>query len=531
MQPRPAPAQMPSGDATRGERLPLFVLIGIPYLWLVHRFDFVCDDAYISFRYARNLAEGVGLRYNVIENPPVEGYSEFLWVLWSALFEWLGIDVTVAARVTSVLCGLLTLWWLMRFVERRFGLSPRLAALPAAFLATFPPFAVWSTSGLATVPFAFALFAIFDALLREPAQPRWTAAAAFGVLAAGLRADGALFVGVVLGVAALSALARRDRASLRAAVGAGVVVGIAVAAHLAFRFSYYGAWIPNTALAKVTFSSLALEQGRNYLLVMGLTFPALVLIPLAAIGAMVVRRRWDGPALELLAVPISVAVYVALISGGDWMAMARMLLQAVPFLAALLALPLRDLPARGPRLRAAALAWPLVGIALSLPTAFDLHPVPGSLRYALRIRAPIGVSEYEFWKQERDRTQTWVMMGKLLAERANPGDSLARGPIGAVGYFSRLHIYDMFGLVNREVALRPLTDAEVRDPWRPPGHHKGVPKEFFLPQRPTWLDASFMVTKVSAPEIPGYHLVFELMPPSPLLGRARVLRLIERDER
>lgn len=526
----PPPASTPTDPARAGTatRRPLFALVLIPYAWLVHRFNFVCDDAYISFRYARNFAEGLGLRYNVVEDPPVEGYSEFLWVIWCALFEWIGVDVTVAARVTSVLFGVATLWWVMRFAERRFGLSPERAALPAAFLATFPPFAVWSTSGLATVPFAFALFATFDALLREPERPRWLAAAALGALAAGLRADGALFVGAVLGVAGLSALARRDLASLRAATFAGAIIAISVAAHLAFRYSYYGAWVPNTALAKVTFSSLALEQGRNYLLVMGLTFPAFVLIPLVAIGAMTARRRWCGATLELLAVPFVVAIYVGLISGGDWMCMARMLLQSVPFLALLLALPLRDVERTTATRRRVAFAWPVFLIALSLPTAFDLHPVPGALRYAFRIRAPIGMSEYQFWQHERDRTKVWVILGHELARRAKPGDSLAQGPIGAVGYFSRLHIYDMFGLVNREVALRPVTDAEVRDPWRPPGHHKGVPKEFFLPQKPTWLQASFMWAKVLEPEIPGYRTIFQVMPPHELLEQTRILRLIER---
>ena len=40
---------------------------------------FVCDDAFISFRYARNLLEGHGLVYNPGEY--VESYSNFLWVL------------------------------------------------------------------------------------------------------------------------------------------------------------------------------------------------------------------------------------------------------------------------------------------------------------------------------------------------------------------------------------------------------------------------------------------------------------------
>ena len=54
------------------------------YAWLALCFDFVCDDAYISFRYARHLASGMGLRFNPAEVPPVEGYSNLLWVLWLA---------------------------------------------------------------------------------------------------------------------------------------------------------------------------------------------------------------------------------------------------------------------------------------------------------------------------------------------------------------------------------------------------------------------------------------------------------------
>src|ERR1043165_1516945 len=42
------------------------------------------DDAMISMRYGRNLAEGHGLVWNPGQ-PPVEGYSNLLWTLWMAL--------------------------------------------------------------------------------------------------------------------------------------------------------------------------------------------------------------------------------------------------------------------------------------------------------------------------------------------------------------------------------------------------------------------------------------------------------------
>src|SRR4051812_9442686 len=45
------------------------------------------DDAMISMRYARNLAEGRGLVWNPGEQP-VEGYTNFLWTLWMAVLHW-----------------------------------------------------------------------------------------------------------------------------------------------------------------------------------------------------------------------------------------------------------------------------------------------------------------------------------------------------------------------------------------------------------------------------------------------------------
>ena len=46
-------------------------------------FDFVTDDAYISFRYARNLALSGELVFNLGER--VEGYTNFLWTVMLAL--------------------------------------------------------------------------------------------------------------------------------------------------------------------------------------------------------------------------------------------------------------------------------------------------------------------------------------------------------------------------------------------------------------------------------------------------------------
>ena len=52
-------------------------------LWLSYRYFWI-DDAFITFRYARNLADGLGPVFNPGE--AVEGYTTFLWMLVSSAF-------------------------------------------------------------------------------------------------------------------------------------------------------------------------------------------------------------------------------------------------------------------------------------------------------------------------------------------------------------------------------------------------------------------------------------------------------------
>ena len=74
-------------------------------------YAFLTDDAFISFRYARNLAEGNGLVFNPgLER--VEGYTNFLWVLILAGFDWMGLAPEHIANVLTLLFTL-GLWGLV----------------------------------------------------------------------------------------------------------------------------------------------------------------------------------------------------------------------------------------------------------------------------------------------------------------------------------------------------------------------------------------------------------------------------------
>src|SRR5262245_35741540 len=114
-------------------------------------YEHTVDDAFISYRYARNLAAGHGLVYNPGER--VEGYTNFLWTVLISGALRLGWDAEFAGRALGVLSslGLLAtiLWYVAKTVE-----SPAALWVAPVFLAISPGLAVWATGGLETPLFA-----------------------------------------------------------------------------------------------------------------------------------------------------------------------------------------------------------------------------------------------------------------------------------------------------------------------------------------------------------------------------------------
>ncbi len=467
-------------------RAAAIVLVGVlaAYVALVARFEWICDDAFISLRYARNLANGRGLVFNPGENPPVEGFTNLLWVLWIAPFERAGLDTPAVARWSAAVCGAALLAVLFRMLASRDGASIA-AGCAALFLATLPPFAVWSTSGLETMPFTLALFGAFCALTAERAYPR--AAIASALAAVLLRADGFAFVGLVLAAAALSSFFDRSRGRGRALGTVAVVVALAVVAHFVWRRWYFGAWAPNTARVKVELGAEALEFGAKYVATFVTSFPS-VLLALVYASVQAARRR-DVCSGAALLVAFGIFAYATLV-GGDFMAMGRFLVPALPFLALAFGRAFASDASASRGELAVALALTGACVALSLPAGWNVHVAPARVRETFRFRFnnPQWLSEYEQWVMMKDQARLWTFLGRALKARTLAGESLVLGTIGATGYYSDLWIFDPYGLVNRE-EFAPLTEHARRAP----GHARRIPLETFLAQQPTYLEASLVL--------------------------------------
>src|SRR5438132_5092913 len=170
------------------------------------RLRFGIDDAFINFRFAENLAAGLGPVFNAGER--VEGYTTPAWVFLLAGLHRLGAPLLGTAHVLGIAAAATTVLVAGALATRA---APRLGALAGAFAAVLvalhPGVVLWTASGMETCIFLLLV------LLGVAAGTMTEAAALAGVLcglAAITRPEAVLF-GALVG-AALAARAGRAAA-------------------------------------------------------------------------------------------------------------------------------------------------------------------------------------------------------------------------------------------------------------------------------------------------------------------------------
>jgi arabinofuranosyltransferase len=457
-----------------------FVLLWLPYAGLVRHFWFLCDDAYISFRYSRYWADGQGLRFNLGDHLPVEGYSNFLWVAACAAARKLGVEITTAAPWLSFALGTVLLLWLYRSLLSQTSVG--VAFLATLSLACFPPFAMWSTSGLETMGYALFFFATFDRLILCRGGVQGVSGGLCGLALALLRVEGIVWA---LGMAGLAVISRwwARQPAVRGLLCYLAVVAVGYGIYWYSRFQYFQDPVANTVHAKVGFSAETLRRGASYVALFTLTFLTPLLVFLTAFPALQKRRRAVGAAVLLMT--LLVPAYATVV-GGDFMAMGRLLIPGLAFQVVLLAWTLMKVSS----LRW--VGWPLASVlafavtTLGLLPGFDHHLVSVEVRkrYEIRYNSKAFRSEVEQWRFMKSNTDARLLTAQWLHEFTKPGESLVCGAIGVIGYYTDLFIYDQYGLVTREVSTRAGKRKN-----RSPGHEKAVKPIFFLNQKPTYLFA------------------------------------------
>jgi len=340
VQPKPSRARI---EWPRGRELALFValllLTAVLFAHNVRSGYFLGDDCFISFRYARHLAAGQGLVWNPGER--VEGYTNFLWVILMAGALRLGWKPEVVSNLLGIASGAALLAALVIYTGRRIGWrSPFIWLAPLA-LAAGRSFTAWCTGGLETMLFTLLVFAASAVFVREreTGSSLPILSSILFALATLTRPEGALFAGIA-GLFFLGDLLAGRRSVRSALIWAFPYVDV-VAAHLVWRYTYYGAWLPNTFYAKV--AGAWWEQGLRYLRLFAEDYRIVWFLPLAFLPLL--RKERFAPALHLSMLGAYLA-YLAFI-GGDRFEY-RFLVVVMPFFYLLVGDGLRWIP--GPRL-------------------------------------------------------------------------------------------------------------------------------------------------------------------------------------
>lgn len=401
-------------------------------------FSWIPDDAYVSFRYARNLAEGHGLVFNPGER--VEGYSNFMWTLLLGLARKSGLDIVTTARVLSIVCALAAVLMALRLFRRITELTaagadadaPSHLLQASLMLVVSLPMTYWATSGLET--FAAALFLLMGAVLHLKAEREQRPRMHVGSIAAFLcvallRPEGIVYFllnGIVL------------RARLRGRMPRSVVVSLIVSAvafavFLASRSLYYHSLVPNTYWAKPSTALgyfIPLRRGVKYITRYSVITGLVLFLPVVLYGVLRLRSYAVYYLGGLLLVQFAFIMWV----GGDVLRFDRFTVAFNPILLALILAGLVAIETGRTRRRWLRRAvWGAVAISLTLSSAriYRAHS-----KYCI----------HDWMHSHVHRA-----LGEALREMLPPDATLAFNEIGAVPYYSRLVTYDMIGLTDKTI--------------------------------------------------------------------------------
>jgi len=437
--------------------LPL-LLYGRLSLMLSH---WLIDDAGISFVYARNLATGHGL----VSQPgmlPVEGYSNFLWVVLQVPFFLIGaFEPYLTPKLLSLALVGLTFWCLHRMLRIVCGASfwPSLVAL--ILLSLNASFVIWTSSGLENALYAAGLTTLAYILVRhgqkQQSDLRLVGLAALAAFAVAItRPDGILFGIVPVAIWVLDRLwsNRRDWESTGKTLSVyTTILGVALASFVLFRWMYFGDLLPNTYYVKggptiatavdaVSLQGVYLEKLRELLTSIAgiqLWFPVLLVI-LAFVFTTLsnLKQSRAGHAVMLM---LLVALLDYLILPNDYMREFRF---ATPFLvfvypaAVLFFVQLTSGLNHHKRLRVGFLATAaVVGVALTL----SIH-YPRVQMFAKNPTVAFERIAQRYGHQFND-----------YADRLGLDEASFLVPdIGGTLYYSRLKIYDLAGLCDQVIS-------------------------------------------------------------------------------
>jgi len=472
-------------------------------LWFAIDRMWVGDDAFITFRYAENFAQGHGLVFNPGER--VEGYTNFLWTVLVAAAIWLHIPAPEAAVVLNLVFmtgTLLVAFAIIRRVDPLPSGVGRSVPLTPLLLAMSYPFISFGTSGLETSMAAFfVVCGLWAWIARPDARGAFISGLCF-ILATLSRPDQALFyisMGATMIVAVLNGSRSQRIAGLKHLAAFALPFILLYLPYFVWRYAYYGYPFPNTYYAKMADQSY-FSHGFLYLKTFLLAEGYWLLAPFFAVLLFVKHKERHLAQLTFFCgLSITLTTLYIVKVGGDFMH-GRFFISLIPLFLICLELNAKQWLVntfftgekntagfRASKLRAFSLVVFILGISV-----ICLHPRASELKqfvgYSYIGDEPTWYPVTQFYPMVIDNAN--VQRGKVLGMAFKDFEKrplYATLSVGMEGYYSKLPILDGYGLTDEHIAHQPFKGTRGR-----PGHERRMDAEYYGKRNPDLFLPKFM---------------------------------------
>ena len=278
------------------------------------RYFVLFDDAMVSMRYARNLAQGYGLVWNP-GGERVEGYTNPLWVLFMAVFHLLPIPpakISLLVQLSGAAFLVANLFVVKKIAEKLTA-DPFVALLAVAFTAFYAPLNNWGLLGtevsLLTLITSLAVWLGLQALHLKKTSPWLFVLLGFSTL---IRMDMAIPYLVVLGFLLLANPLERKKNLIW---GLGLLA-VALAGQTLFRWLYYGDLLPNTYYLKMAGYPALLRMARGLYVLFMFSWNFNWIIFLLPLTILLFRR--DRSVVFMFLVFLGQLAYSIYVGGDAW---------------------------------------------------------------------------------------------------------------------------------------------------------------------------------------------------------------------
>ena len=229
-------------------------IINIPYSIVVY--NHIGEDAFITFRYAENFINGLGLVYNPGER--VEGYSNFSWLMLLAFFSSMGFSILTVSKLLAavsnsmliIVCALCTKSLVSLDKDKAGSYSPVFFLFPGIFVLLNPMLHYHADRGLETCFYSLLLLTAVWLFIDK----RYILAG-LGFAGVALTRPEGIFYSFLPTVFILWSIiqerGRKKSVQIAPLVSFLVPLCIIFGIFLLWRRLYFGYWFPNTVYAKV----------------------------------------------------------------------------------------------------------------------------------------------------------------------------------------------------------------------------------------------------------------------------------------